>query len=106
MADTYQCTLCDETVSEGARLGHLRLSDGDGHGPQHEMPDDYDENVDDFFIEADGDGDPAQSSEPADPEESADDGGDTGNSQSAGTAEATGAISKLKNILLSDVSEL
>ena len=56
----YKCNECgDEIASQNGRYGHFRFTDGGGHGPKGEVPDDYK----DKFSEIESDG------EDPDPEE-------------------------------------
>lgn len=47
--ELYRCTLCDDKIEKAGRYGHIRFSDGNGHGPKGEVPDDPEK----YFVEYD-----------------------------------------------------
>ena len=87
----HKCDKCgDEIASDNGRYGHFRFTDGGGHGPKGEVPDDYKE----LFSEIESEG------EDPDPEEGEgnDSSGDSdaepagsGSEESSGSPDATGA---------------
>jgi hypothetical protein len=80
MSDTTICTLCDAEIDEDGRVGHLKFSDGDGHGENGEFPPEYDDNPGAYFAEASGDhGDPESDDEGESETESDDPDDDEGN---------------------------
>lgn len=47
--ELYRCTLCDHKVEKSGRYGHVKFTDGNGHGPKGEVV----ENADNLFVEYD-----------------------------------------------------
>jgi len=89
----HKCTECGDRIdTDNGRYGHFRFTDGGGHGPKGEVPDDYKAKFEE--IESGGDG----SSEP-EPEgngegngSAGDSGGDSGgygSEESSGSPDAT-----------------
>jgi len=120
----YKCNECGEEIATGnGRYGHFRFTEGGGHGPKGEVPDDYK----DSFEEIEGGGDGSAESEPEGDAEgngsagdSGDDSDDSGSEESSGSPDATGAsggdsesdsgsrslAARIKTALDTDVREL
>jgi len=112
----YRCTLCDAKVEESGRYGHVRFTDGDGHGPKGEVPEDADE----YFVladssiedtdEPDDDDEPEGNAGGASDSTTDRNGGDSGNGRRAeGTGEATdetdSVLTRLKTWLTTPINE-
>lgn len=67
--ELYRCTVCDSDIEKKGRYGHIKFSDGDGHGPKGEVPED----AENYFIQVDED---AREQAKEDAEESEGNGGD------------------------------
>jgi len=89
----HKCNECGDVIdTDNGRYGHFRFTEGDGHGPKGEVPDDYKE----LFTETGGDG--SSGSEPEGTGEGngsaggSDDGsGDSGSEESSPSPDATGS---------------